>query len=269
MNVEILVSAMNQADMSIVHKMNCQSDVLIINQTDHEGYEETTINNHRIRMYSTTHRGLSHSRNMAMLHALGDICVFCDDDEIFEDGYGSIIQNAYERHPDADIIAFNYKDLSPRASRKIIEKEKPTLKWRTFSSVSLTFVRKKIINKGVWFNHIVGAGSGVINSGEETAWQNLAVKNDLIRWECPYYITTVLPGKSTWFSGFNEQYFYDLGANLYINHKSLRYILQFYYLYRFRNVESIPNIAKLKWMINGMKGIKSGVGYEQFNTLNK
>ena len=46
-------------------------------------------------MIYTTERGLSKSRNLAIANAKTDICLICDDDEIFVDNYEEIILNAY------------------------------------------------------------------------------------------------------------------------------------------------------------------------------
>lgn len=73
---------------------------------------------------------------MAIKMAKGDICLICDDDERLADDYVNKIIGAYRRHPNADIIAFNYEDKNPRASRKLILSEKRSSKWRAFPSVS-------------------------------------------------------------------------------------------------------------------------------------
>jgi len=264
MTLEVLISAMHQTDMSLAQTTECTTDVLIINQTDHNGYDEEIIGGHLVRMISTTQRGLSRSRNMALLHAKGDICLLCDDDERLVEGYENIILNAYSRKPQADIIAFNYKDLNPRSGHKDITSEKRSSKWRTFSTHCLTFRRECVLKNGVWFDCRVGAGSGIISAGEESAWQNLAIKKGMYRWEVPELIAYVKQETSTWFKGFNEHYFYDLGANLQISHPFLKYILQFYYLYRLKNRAKLSYPQQLRWMMSGMKGIRHGMGYDDY-----
>ena len=264
MKIELLVSAMHQEDMSLAAKMNCKSDALIINQCDHEGYQEGLINGYKVRMISTIQRGLSKSRNMALIHAKGDICVLCDDDERMEDNYVDIISAAFQRRPEADIIAFNYRDENPRAKRKLIESEKRSSNWRMFSSVSLAFKRERVLTQGLWFDHRLGAGSGIIKAGEESLWQKNAIRRSLLRWECPDYITTVTQDSSTWFKGYNESYYYDIGANLSLNHPYLCWFMQLYYILRLRKVSSLSIRKQLFWMTRGMKGIKMNLGYESY-----
>ena len=107
MKVEVLVSCMNQRDRELVAKSRITTDVLIINQASEEKAEEYFENGRRVRMLTTRERGLSRSRNMALKYAQGDICVLCDDDEIFANNYKGNILKSFEKVRDADIIAFD------------------------------------------------------------------------------------------------------------------------------------------------------------------
>ena len=73
MNLEVLLSCMYQEDMGIAVRARVQSDLLIINQCNKNGIDEVTDGVHHIRMISSTERGLSKSRNMALENACGDI----------------------------------------------------------------------------------------------------------------------------------------------------------------------------------------------------
>ena len=99
MNLEVLLSCMYQEDMSIALRTRIQSDLLIINQCNKDESVENICDGHRIRMISSTERGLSKSRNMALENACGDICLICDDDEIFEEGYKDAIIKVFEQMP--------------------------------------------------------------------------------------------------------------------------------------------------------------------------
>lgn len=271
MKIEILLSAMNQSDLSLFEKSKCCTDLLIINQTDHEGYEESERNGCKIRMYSTTQRGLSRSRNMALVHALGDICLFADDDCVMAEGYEKLIEGAFKRHPDAAAIAFNYNDPNRRSKKaKIIETECIAPKNKSFSSVSLAFRRSEIQRKGIWFNVNLGAGSGFISAGEETVWEDDLRRSGLNLYQCPDYITEVQQQNSTWFTGYNEKYFYDLGAVLSLRYNSfVKYLYQFYYPIRLKGDAEMSIVKQIKYMIAGMQGVKKGLNYEQYFKINE
>ena len=103
MRVEVLISCMHQKDASIVARTNVQSDVLVVNQCDRDGYDEFTFINKSgksclARIIHTTERGLSKSRNMALKNAKGDVCLICDDDEVMEDDYVEKIVVAFEKY---------------------------------------------------------------------------------------------------------------------------------------------------------------------------
>ena len=124
-------------------------------------------------MISVKERGLARSRNLALDNALGDICLFCDDDEKLVCGYDTIIQKAFNDIKKADIIAFDYsedKDYIHRYNKLLYygsgEGRAPLFK--TYASVQICFRRERIINSGVKFDINFGAGSGKIGAGEET-----------------------------------------------------------------------------------------------------
>ena len=260
------MSAMHQTDFTLFERSRCKTDMLIINQTDQEGYDEKIIDGCRVRMYSTTQRGLSRSRNMALVHAAGDICLFADDDCVMNDGYENMVLEAFDRNERAVAIAFNYSDPNRRTKKgKIIKKEGPAPRRKSFSSVSLAFQREIVLKNSIWFDVRLGAGSGVISAGEETVWEDELRKKGLLLYQCPKCITEVQQQNSTWFNGFNGKYFYDLGAILSIRYSPiLKYIYQFYYPLRLKDETSLTLLEQLRFMLAGMNGIKNGKSYNQY-----
>src|SRR5574344_1888386 len=114
MTMEILLSCMHQEDTSIVKRSNIQSDVVIINQCDINNREiGSFVNNEgkscKIKFISTTQRGLSISRNLAIQNSGADVCLISDDDEQFSTDCVNIVTEAFERNPMADVIAFQLK----------------------------------------------------------------------------------------------------------------------------------------------------------------
>lgn len=112
MTFNILISCMHQADTSIIERSNVQSDVVVVNQCDHDSVEEFDFVNKKgktchAKFICTTERGLSKSRNMAIRNAWGDVCQICDDDEWLADNGEEVILRAYAENPDAALIAFS------------------------------------------------------------------------------------------------------------------------------------------------------------------
>jgi glycosyltransferase involved in cell wall biosynthesis len=199
---------MNQVDFTVVERSNLKSPVVIINQCNQDRYQEYVIHGNTVRMYSTRERGLSRSRNSAISKATKDICLLCDDDEVFVEGYEDRIVAAYEKYSDADIIAFRVL----RDDKVYWDKPKRVgfLKSLKISSVQLTFKRRKIIDHNVFFDESFGSGTAN-SSGEENIFLYDCLRKDLKIYYVPDTIASLNQGKSNWFKGFTNDYFFRKG----------------------------------------------------------
>ena len=209
MELEILLSCMNQEDMSIVKKSWITGNVLIINQCDKEQETSEKTLQGTARMISTRERGLSRSRNMALRHAKGDICLLCDDDEMFLPGYEDTILKAFEKYPKAAVIAFNLTNRKPR-----LKQQPQRIHYLTslrLSSCYLAFRREAILKADLQFDERMGAGSGN-GSGEENKFLLECLKKGLQIYYVPETIAELEDNGSTWFFGFDEMFFYQRGA---------------------------------------------------------
>lgn len=204
MQLEVLISCMNQKDTSIVQKSKLTGDVLIINQCEIESQEQIYRGNQRIRMVSTNQRGLSNSRNLAIHLSDRDICLLCDDDEVFEEDYESIVLESFEKLRDADIIAF---DVSHKKTR--LKSKTQRIRWLKslkLSSVQLAFRRKSVIERMCFFDSHMGAGSGN-GCGEENKFLWDCLKKGLTIYYVPRTIAGLLTKDSTWFSVYDKNFF--------------------------------------------------------------
>lgn len=219
MNLEVLISCMNQQDMKIAEQTGIQTDALIVNQCmQAESSEDVSLdcnaievqNGSRgnIRMIRSNTRGLSKSRNLAIQHAAGDVCLLCDDDEQLDRSYENIILKAYEALPDADIICFR---ISNQPSRLKQETQRLT-KWTAMriASWQITFRRESILKSGIRFDEDMGAGTGN-GGGEEVKFLRDCIKAGLKSYYVPKSIGTVAQTDSTWFKGFDRDFFYKRG----------------------------------------------------------
>ena len=161
---EILLSCMFLSDSEeMIKRSHITSDTVIINQCDEDGYKEENIGAAFVRTFSVKDRGLTKSRNLAISKSDADICIVCDDDEVFSDGYEKAVENAYDSLPDADVIIFDMVNR-PLKWGDTVKK----LGYRDIMSVSswqITFRREKLLAAGVRFDENMGAGSG--NGAEE------------------------------------------------------------------------------------------------------
>ncbi len=208
MNLEVLLSCMHQEDTDIARRTGIQSDVLIINQCDKNETVDTVCNGHRVRMISTTERGLSRSRNMALENAYGDICLICDDDEVLETGYREAIVRAFEELPRADVITFALNH--PR--RKFPDRCKKLGYAGALKSCSLqiAFRRERVLQKNIRFDVKMGSGTGN-GGGEENKFLMDCLRGGLELWYVPVLIATVGQSGSQWFKGHTDLFFRNRG----------------------------------------------------------
>lgn len=274
---EVLLSCMYQTDFSIAYKSKIQSDLLIINQTDSNNYQEICVDGHLWRMISTTERGLSKSRNMALRNARGKICLLSDDDQVFEDNYESVILDAFRSVREATIIAFNINRKNDTTITKYytIKEIKEANKERCFQSSMIAMRLENILNHSIWFNENIGSGTNW-GAGEETLFQIDVRKKGMKIFEYPALISTMdCSNGSQWFNGYDEQYFYNSGAFRQLSTSNVfkREMRNLYLVFiKLRRDKTIPAIDKLKWIHRGQKGWKKKVSYAEYirkNNLKK
>lgn len=213
MRIQVLVASMNQKDHSLIEKMNIKTDAIVGNQCDYNSVEEFTIGDNTIRYLNFAERGVGLNRNNSLMRASGDILVFADDDETFNNDYADIIQKAYEELPDADAIIFNITTLGDDLGRRDIKKiaRVHMLNALNYGTVRLTVKNNAIKRCNINFHRQFGGGA-MYSSGEDTLFIADLLKHKLKVYVYPANIASVDQTTSTWFQGYTEKYFYDKGA---------------------------------------------------------
>lgn len=233
MTLEVLVSCMHQEDGTLLGRSRISGDAVVINQCNWEDYREYSTAHGIGRMFSTRQRGLTKSRNMAVQNARADVCLLCDDDEVFVPNYEQKVLSAYETLPQADVIILKMVNRPPSFPDRIMPLRFP--KTMKVSSWQISFRRQRLLDSGVRFDELLGAGTG--NGAEEELKFLLdCEKAGLKIYYVPTEIASVGQEQSTWFSGFTETFFENRGA-------TTRYILGFvpaaayavYYVVRKKN----------------------------------
>ena len=271
MKFEILMSVMHQTNFDIAYKTNINSNVLIINQCDKEDYKEIEVNGKLWRMISTKERGSARSRNMAMQNAKGEICLFCDDDEVLEDDCENIILEAYKQLIDAGSIVFNVQRIGYKMKKKYysITRIRKAPFYRGYSTQMLTIKLEDIKATGIKMNEMFGSGAEW-GPGEETLFETQIRKAGIKMYEYPKKIADIhYEDGSQWFEGYNEKYFYNLGAYSYYESEGkfsiINYLRSLYIcFYKLRREKTLNPFQKLYWMKLGAKGINNNVTYKQY-----
>lgn len=213
MKVEVLVSTMNQKDISIVDKMNIKGDCIIINQCKKDSYIEKWENNRLIRMYSFNEKGVGRSRNNALMRSDADICIMADDDMVYVDNYEEIILKEFNQNPKADMIIFDVTIFNQKGKTNKVKRNGRVRFFNSlrYGTVNLAFKRKKILGSNIFFSLLFGGGAEY-GAGEDSMFIWDCLKNDIKIYSSTSKIANVYNYESTWFEGFNDKYFFDKGA---------------------------------------------------------
>lgn len=268
MNIQVLVSVINQTDYLLPSKMNINTDAIIGNQCDRNSIDEFVHNGHTIQYLNFNERGVGLNRNNSLMRASADLLVFADDDEVFVDDYANIIENAYNKLPDADAIFFNVDFIggnrSPRNFSKI-------LRVRLFNALNTATPRVTIKNASakkynINFHRQFGGGTDY-SCGEDSLFIADMLKKGLRIYTYPATISTIDQTVSTWFKGYNEKYFYDKGALFAAMFRKFGYILCCLIFFKNRRVFFTGNISyrkAAKLAKAGAKGFYDGITYEKW-----
>ena len=255
MKIEVLISTMNQNDYSILDKIHVQSDAIVINQCDREGKKEFQYKKYNILWINTCERGLSRSRNMAIKNSAADVCLLVDDDEELRNGYVDTLEKAFNENPSYQILRFKINGIEK------IFKQYPNRSFRVgylgslkISSVEIAFRKKSLLKNHIEFDSSIGAGTQFL-MGEENSFLLSCLRNNLKIKYIPETIADLHIGNSTWFTGFNREYFIGRGAAFTSMSKRLApfLILQFAVRKRKRYKKDLSIYSVIQYMFQGRK----------------
>ena len=232
MYTETLISTMNKKNkddiIKMIEEMNIQTDAVIINQnSNNEDIIKLEKENKKIKIINKKNKGLSRSRNELLCACNGDIGIIADDDLQYLTNYNKLIEEAYNRNKDADIICFKvYKEDKPLKKYGAKKCKVGFFKALQKSSVEITYRIRSIKENNIKFDEDFGSGSGKYISGEENIFLADCLKKKLRIIYEPIFIARLKEkGDSSWFKGYNEEYFKTKGATFYRINPKLSFIL--------------------------------------------
>lgn len=253
--LETLVSAVGHKTGTLAEKMNLQSDAIIINQCDTNTYEEYRHGDFRIRAYSFAERGVGLSRNNALLRATGDICLFSDEDIVYEDGYAGKVLEAFAARPQADMLLFNMEVEADRATYHT-QREHRVRFYNSgrYPTYSFAVRREKLHKANVTFSLLFGGGAAYSN-GEDSLFLLDCLKKGFRIYALPINLGKEVPRPSTWFQGYTEKFFFDRGVLYYHLYGSFCRIfaLRFLLAHKQTMCREIPFGKAYRLMCEGMK----------------
>ncbi len=263
MRVQVLASVMDQSLETIAERMRLDSDAVIINQCGRLDFEEKKCGGRTLRFYSFPERGVGRSRNEAILRADGDICLFSDQDIVYEPGYEAAILAEFERNPRADMILFNITITEDRRTYQISSRKR--VHWYNcgrYGAVSFAVRRESLLASGVTFSLLFGGGARYSN-GEDSLFLKEFMKKGYRVYTAPVTIGRETAGDSTWFTGYDERFFRDRGVLYHYLYGPLDRIMAVRFLLAHKGRLCAENgLAQcLRWMLDGIRlGKKTAKG---------
>lgn len=212
MRIQVLVASMNQTNHSLVEKMNIRTDAIIGNQCNHNSVEKFEYNDNIIKYYNFAERGVGLNRNNTLMRADADICLFADDDMVYEDNYAYVVEKAFLDNPTADVIVFNLKEKE--VTRRIITKKSKVgyLNYLRYGTARVAVRLSSVKKHGIYFNQCFGGGTEHCH-GEDNLFLNACLKKGLKIIAVPNYIATLTEERvSSWNKGYDERYLHDQGV---------------------------------------------------------
>ena len=258
MKVEVLASVMNQTEHSILKKMNIQTNAIVVNQCNINNIEEVKYNNCNIKFLSFSEKGVGLSRNNALMRAKEEIVIFADEDMTYVNNYEKIIIDEFKKNPSADMILFNVPSLNDNRPTVKINKFKRIHKFNClkYGAVNIAVRLTTIKKYNLYFSLLFGGGAKY-SSGEDSLFIYNFLKLGGKVYSSPLIIGYVEQKDSTWFKGYNEKYFFDIGVFYYILSKKLAWFYCAQFLIRhYDKSKSIGFFNAIKYMRKGIKEIK-------------
>jgi glycosyltransferase involved in cell wall biosynthesis len=210
---------------------------------------------HRVRFFSFPERGIGKSRNEAIERADGDICLFSDEDIVYEAGYAQAIEEEFARNPRADMILFNIEVEESRRTYHITERRR--VHWYNcgrYGAVSFAVKRNSLLESGVRFSLLFGGGARFSN-GEDSLFLKEFMDRGYQVYTAPVTIGRETAGESSWFDGYNEKFFHDRGVLYHYLYGGMAkpFAMRFLLAHRAKLCEKTTLGQAFRWMLEGIR----------------
>ncbi len=262
---EILCVTMHQKDFSKIEEMNIRSNVTFANQADYTSFEKIDLDGFSAKMITTTTRGVGKNRNLALTYADAEICLFADDDVKYVDNVEELVVGEFEKHKKADVFIFHLEtDEKDRKQKKYKKTRKcRPLERMPWGGVRIAVKLDSLKKANVWFTTLFGGGC-VFPSGEDSMFLKECKRRGLKFYVSDKTIGLLSFADSTWFTGFDEKFYYGKGAFYKAVHKRSQAFWRLYFAFRTRGRGKLSFSQKIRLMKAGARGFKSLTSYKEF-----
>ena len=256
--LEVLCVTMHQTDFRKLEEMRISSDVVFANQADVTAFQEHSFGAFTAKMVTTQTRGVGINRNLARIYATGDILLFADDDLCYAPDYREQVLSAFRKWPKADMVIFSVEfTRNGEVYRRRINKD-GRIRMRSglrYGAASCAIRRSSLERRNLWFSTLFGGGTGY-GHGEDTEFLASAFRRGLRIYTSSYCLGQTASDSSSWFHGYDEQYFYDQGVLYHTIFGALAIPMAAQYCLRKRKrfASQMPPKRAFSTMLRGIRG---------------
>lgn len=253
-SVQVLIASLEK-DYNLLEKVNIQTEAIVCNQCNHFDKNIFQYKNGKVIWYDFDERGVGLNRNNAWMRSTGDVVILCDDDMTFCDGYETIVIEAFNSNKKADVIIFNNPQLNalPQITKSKNYKMKYTKKIG-YGASRIAIRRKSVQKCGISFNINFGGGTKY-SFGEDSLFLSDCVRKGLNILLVDQTIAFLRKGRegSSWFKGYNQKYFFDLGIYLGASNYRLKWMRAIIEAYKNSQGTDINILQRYKLIHQGIK----------------
>lgn len=267
--LEVLVATMHQADVSLAEKMHLDKSAIIANQCDRWDYEERDTGHGRIRMISTRTRGVGINRNLALQLSTAEILLFADDDMTYYDGALEAVENAFSQLPDADVIFFG---IDMTRNGEITDKLRNSVKrlflWNSlkYGACRMAVRRESVVRARIGFSTLFGGGC-IYGSGEDTLFICDCLRSGLKLYSHDAVLGACAEDTSSWFTGYNDKYFFDRGALLACAFPKMKHLMKWHFAIKLAKKSGVSLRRIIRMMNEGMRAFTTLTPYRAEDAL--
>ena len=214
-------------------------------------------------MLSSDTRGVGINRNLALQLATADIVLFADDDIVYYDGDLQRVIDAFALLPDADVIFFGI-DMTRKGA--VFDRRRNTVKrlhlWNSlrYGACRMAVRRSAIVKNRLSFSVLFGGGC-IYGSGEDTLFIRDCFRAGLRVYAHDYVLGACAKDDSSWFTGYNDKYLFDKGAQVACAFPGCKHLLKWHFIRRTRKRSGLPTKKIVQYFNYGIKAFPALQSY--------
>ena len=212
MQMQMLISAVNQDPEALLDTMKVATKAVLVNQCGREEERTLTHHAHEVLVLSSAEKGVGASRNLCLENATEEIVLFADEDIVYHDGYAESVLREFEQHPEAEMILFNVIAMEGRRTYYNEDFHRVGMRnYGRYPAYSIAARLNSLRQCGVKFSLLFGGGAPYSN-GEDSLFLRDCLRAGLKIYASPVELGRETERESTWFHGYNERFFFDRGV---------------------------------------------------------